>query len=185
MAQKTNFWTQIFGAMNGLLSFGGLSPSGGDVTSSVELQASDGRHFVDLTEDGVRKGWTTMNAPGAVQINAGEDLKKEEHGIFINAENGDVILRARNGKVRIEGLDIDIVATGAVGEGFLTASANQGIKIDSTNITLNGKQSLKLLSTGVLTLDGKMGMQILSPMINGASSATNNRKKPAEINKCQ
>jgi len=180
MAEKRNFWTQILGAMNGALSFGSLSPKG-DVTSSAELRGLDGRHFVDLSEDGLRRGWTTINAPGAIQINAGEELSKLEDGLFLNAENGDVILRARNGKVRIEGLDVDIVANGAVKEGFLTASANQGIKFDSNNITFNAKQALKLLSTGVLVLDGKMGMQILAPMCNGVSAATNNRKKPGQI----
>ena len=35
-----------------------------------------GRHFIDMTEDGVREGWTTMNSPGATQINAGEDSKQ-------------------------------------------------------------------------------------------------------------
>ena len=32
MAEKKNYWTQIIGAMNGFLSFGGLSPFK-DVTS--------------------------------------------------------------------------------------------------------------------------------------------------------
>jgi len=180
MASKRNFWTQIMSAMNGALSFGSLSPTG-DVTSSVELQGLDGRHFIDLTEDGVRKGWTTINAPGAIQLNSGEDLEKGQDGLFLNAENGDVILRARNGKVRIEGLDVEITASGAGTEGFCEILANQDLKITGKNITLNGKQSLKLMSTGVLTLDGKLGMQILSSMVNGASSATNSRKKPGQI----
>ena len=181
MAEKRNLWGQVLSAMNGSLSFGGLSPSGGDVTSSVELKALDGRHFIDLTEDGVRKGWTTMNAPGAVQINAGEDLKKDQNGLFLNTENGDVVLRARNGKVRIEGLDVEISATGTSREGFFIVGANEDVKVDAKNITLNGKNSLKLMSSGVLTLDGKLGMQILSSMCYGASSSSNSRKKPGQI----
>lgn len=186
MAKKTNPHAQEISAMTGSLKFGGIvgTAGGGDVTSAAELKGCDGRHFIELAKDGVRKGWTTMNAPGAFQINAGEDLKQSDHGIFINSENGDIIIRARNGKVRIEGLDVDISATGADKNGFLSVYANQGVKVDSNNITLNAKQALKLLSTGVLTLDGKFGMQILSPMINGASGATNNRQKPAQINKC-
>ena len=180
MAEKRNWWTQTISAMNGALSFGKLSPKG-DVTSSVDLQGLDGRHFVDLTEDGVRKGWTTMNAPGAVQINAGEDLKKEQDAVFMNAENGDVIIRARNGKVRIEGLDVEISATGTSGEGFVIVGANEDVKVDGKNITLNGKNCLKLMSTGVLVLDGKLGMQILSTMCYGASSSSDNRKKPGQI----
>ena len=34
-----------------------------------------------------------MNAPGATQINSGEDLSKGQNAVFINAENGDIILR--------------------------------------------------------------------------------------------
>ena len=45
MAEKRNFWTQVWSAMNGALIFGGLSPKG-DVTSSVELKGLDGRHFL-------------------------------------------------------------------------------------------------------------------------------------------
>ena len=93
MAEKRNFWTQVIGAMNGAISFGGISKDK-SVTSSIELKGLDGRHFVDLTEDGVREGWTTMNAPGATQINSGEDLSKGQNAIFINAENGDIILRS-------------------------------------------------------------------------------------------
>ena len=105
MAEKKNFWTQVIGAMNGSISFGGLTKDKA-VTSSVEIQGLDGRHFIDLTEDGVREGWTTVNAPGAVNINAGEDLSKGQNGIFLNSENGDIIIRARDGKVRIEGTDV-------------------------------------------------------------------------------
>ena len=81
MAEKRNFWTQVLSAMNGALSFGGLSPKG-DVTSSVELKGLDGRHF-DMTEDGERKGGTLISCPGAFQVNASEDLEKTQHGIFI------------------------------------------------------------------------------------------------------
>ena len=93
MAEKRNFWTQVIGAMNGAISFGGISKDK-SVTSSVELKGLDGRHFFDMTEDGVREGWTTMNSPGATQINSGEDLSKGQNAVFINAENG--ITKAKN-----------------------------------------------------------------------------------------
>jgi len=180
MAEKRNFWTQVMSAMNGALIFGGLSPKG-DVTSSVELKGIDGRHFLDMTEDGVRKGWTTINAPGAFQVNCGEDLDKKQDGVFINAENGDVILRARNGKIRIEGLDVEISAIGAGREGFAAIHANEDIKVTGKNITINPRNSLKLVTSGILTLEGRLGIQILGSMVNGASSATNARKKPGQI----
>jgi hypothetical protein len=38
-----------------------------------------------------------------------------------------------------------------------------------------------MITSGILVLDGKLGIQILSSMVNGASSATNSRKKPGQI----
>lgn len=175
MSKKENFWTQVISAMNGAMTFGGLSPSG-DVRSSIELQGADGRHFIDLSEDGVREGWTTINAPGAIQINAGEDLEKDQHGIFINTENGDIILRAKDGRIRIEGTDVEIVAS----NNFLV-NAVEAVKIDSKNITIDAVQSLKLLTTGALTIDGKLATQILSPIVHAITCATDPEKKPGEI----
>ena len=192
---KCNFWAQEIGTQNGVIKFGALSPKG-DVTSSVSVTGLDGRHFIALDEDGKRKGWTTMNSPGAFQINAGEDLlvvgegggegranKVEQNGIFINAENGDVTIRARNGKLRLEGLDVEICATGNAPEGVLWARANETLKLDSKNITVDGKQSVKIVSTGLLVLTGLLGTQILSPLVNGitAASAKNLIPKPGKF----
>ena len=182
-AQKSNYWTQEIGTQNGILKFGAMSPTG-DVTASVQIVGVDGRHFIAMEEDGGRRYWTTMNAPGAFQINAGEDLavnnpdsegrknKVNQNAIFINAENGDVTIRARNGKLRLEGLDIEMVATGNAPEGVLWARANETLKLDSKNITVDGKQSVKIVSTGLLVLTGLIGTQILSPLVNGVTAAS-------------
>ena len=182
-AKKSNFWAQEIGTQNGVIKFGALSPDG-DVTASVQIVGVDGRHFITMEEDGARRYWTTMNAPGAFQINAGEDLavnnpdaegrknKVNQNAIFINAENGDVTIRARNGKLRLEGLDIEMVATGNAPEGVLWARANETLKLDSKNITVDGKQSVKIVSTGLLVLTGLIGTQILSPLVNGVTAAS-------------
>ena len=183
MAEKNNFWAQEIGTQNGVIKFGAMSPTG-DVTASVQIVGVDGRHFITMEEDGKRRYWTTMNAPGAFQINAGEDLavnnpdaeirknKVNQNAIFINAENGDVTIRARNGKLRLEGLDIEMVATGNAPEGVLWARANETLKLDSKNIIVDGKQSVRIVSTGLLVLTGLLGTQILSPLVNGVTAAT-------------
>ena len=183
MAEESNFWAQEIGTQNGVIKFGAMSPTG-DVTASVQIVGVDGRHFITMEEDGARRYWTTMNAPGAFQINAGEDLavnnpdaegrknKVNQNAIFINAENGDVTIRARNGKLRLEGLDIEMVATGNAPEGVLWARANETLKLDSKNITVDGKQSVKIVSTGLLVLTGLIGTQILSPLVNGVTAAS-------------
>tara|TARA_Y100001970_G_C14158035_1_gene816764 strand:- start:1062 stop:1607 length:546 start_codon:yes stop_codon:yes gene_type:complete len=181
MSEKKNFWTQTLSAMNGKLSFGAISFFK-DVLSSVRLQALDGRHFLAMEEDGQRKGWTTINSPGATQINSGEDLTKEDDCIFVNAENGNIVIKARDGKVRIEGTDIELCATGNTPEGRFWLNANESIQMDSKNILIKSKQGMSIISTGSLTLDGRLGMQILAPIIHGATCATKPNKQPGEIN---
>ena len=187
---KCNYWAQEIGTQNGVIKFGALSPQG-DVTCSGQIVGLDGRHFINMDEDGKRKGWTTVNAPGAFQINAGEDLiqinegggegrknKVEQNGIFINAENGDVTIRARNGKLRLEGLDIEMVATGNSPEGVCWVKANETLKLDGKNITIDGKQSYKLISTGLLTIGGLLGTQIISPLVTGITAASMTKIMP-------
>lgn len=81
----------------------------------------------------------------------------------------------------LKSLDIELVATGSGDEGFLEVRANNSIKFDSNNFTVNAKEALKMLTRGLMTLDGKFGMQILSPIVNGRSCATDNDKKPGQI----
>ena len=183
VGDKKNFWAQEIGTQNGVLKFGALSPTG-DVTSSISLTALDARHFIAMDEDGKRKNWTTMNAPGAFQINAGEDLlqvsenpsggrenKVEQNCIFMNAENGDIVIKARNGKIRMEGLDIEMVATGNDPEGNFWIKSNETIKLDSKNITVDGALSVNLVSTGVVHVRSSL-MQITSGFVNGVTAAT-------------
>ena len=129
---------------------------------------------------------------GSIQCNAGEDLTKGQNGIFLNSENGDIIIRARDGKIRLQSTDIELNATGnkieggddgplTKTEGIVWIDANETIKLDAKKITVDGMVATKILSTGVLTLDGKLGMQILSPIIHGATCATNPAKKPGKI----
>ena len=181
MAEKKNWWTQVISTMNGMMTFGGINLDK-TVRSSIDLTGADGRHFIDLTENGQRKGWTTCNAPGAFQVNAGEDLKEDQNAVVFIAENGDIVISSERGRIRIEGVEVEITATGTSPQGNFKVLANENVDIQAQkNLSLNGKQSSKLLSTGLLTLNGKLGMQILSPICNGATAATNARKKPGQI----
>ena len=74
MSEKKNFWNQVISAMNGSITFGKISKKG-DVTSSVSIEARDGRHFMCFDEDGPRTRYTLMSAPGSTFIHSGEDLE--------------------------------------------------------------------------------------------------------------
>ena len=183
MSEKKNFWNQVWSAMNGAITFGKISPKG-DVTSSVHIQALDGRHFMSFDEDGPRTGYTIMNAPGSTFIHSGEDLEQQQEAIMILANNGDIHLKATNGKIKIEALDIELIANGNAPHGVLWANGYETLKLDSKNVTIDGKQSCKVMTTGLMSLRGSLGMQMLSPLIEGVSRALTKDKlpEPAQTN---
>ena len=182
--KKRNFGNQVFSAMNGAITFGKLSPKG-DVTSSVKIEALDGRHFMSFDEDGPRTGYTLMSAPGSTFIHSGEDLEKQQEAIMILAKNGDIHLKAANGKIKLEALDIELIANGNAPQGVIWANAYETLKLDSKNVTIDGKQSLKLMTSGLMTIRGGLGLQLISPLIEGVSCAMAKDKlpEPAEVNK--
>ena len=183
MSEKKNFWNQVWSAMNGAITFGKLSPEG-DVTSSVAIEARDGRHFMCFDEDGPRTGYTLMSAPGSTFIHSGEDLTQEQIGVMILSKNGDINIKATKGKIKLEALDIELVANGNSPQGVIWANANETLKLDSKNVTIDGKQSLKIMTSGLLTMRGGLGTQMLSPLIEGISRALTKDKlpEPAETN---
>ena len=171
--EKKNFWTWTQGAMNALMKFGGLSPKG-DVTSSWSVTGLDGRHFIVLDEDGQRTALTLMNSPGGTIIHTGEDVTKEEESFFLLAHNGDIHLKAANGKIRMEADSIEMVCNGTKpkGEGHFWLTANNDIEIKGTDILVESKSTLKLVSSGVAGLKGKP-IEIIGSLITGVSKATN------------
>ena len=184
MSEKKNFWNQVISAMNGSITFGKLSPEG-DVTSSVAIEARDGRHFMCFDEDGQRTGYTLMSAPGATFIETGDDLTQEQIGDMILSKNGDINIKATKGKIKLEALDIELIANGNAPQGVIWANAYETLKLDSKNVTIDGKQSCKVMTSGLLTMRGGLGTQMLSPLIEGVSAAISKLKlpEPAEVNK--
>ena len=166
MSEKKNYWTQAIGTQDALIQFGGVS-SEKDVTSSFKVRALDGRHFFTMDQDGQRKGWTTLVSPGATQVITGEDLVKGQNAIFVEAENGDIIIKATDGNIRFEGDKIDFVARDS-----FSVEAHNKIDINSNNVNIDARARMRIRANQFLSIDAPCGMQILSKIIQGVSAAT-------------
>ena len=68
---------------------------------------------------------------------------------------------------------------------MIWANAYETLKLDSKNVTIDGKQSCKVMTSGLMTIRGGLGTQMLSPLIEGVSAAMSKLKlpEPAEVNK--
>ena len=166
MSEKKNYWTQAIGTQDALIQFGGVS-SEKDVTSSFKVRALDGRHFFTMDQDGQRKGWTTLVSPGATQVITGEDLVKGQNAIFVEAENGDIIIKATDGNIRFEGDKIEFVARDS-----FSVEAHNKIDINSNNVNIDARARMRIRANQFLLIDAPCGMQILSKIIQGVSAAT-------------
>jgi uncharacterized protein (DUF2345 family) len=173
---KKNYTATRQGNDHGSISFGHVA-SDGAVTSDIQLQASDGRHSIILDKDGPRKGCTQITAPGRISIQSGEDRQEAEETLFINALNGNIAIIASNGKIRLQGTDIELIAVGeggSKGNIRLTASENIDIKADN-KVTIDAKAMYKLATPGTAEIVANSAMTIYSAVIRGVSDGVANR----------
>ena len=173
---KKNYTATRQGNDHGSISFGHVA-SDGAVTSDIQLQASDGRNSIILVKDGARKGCTQITAPGRISIQSGEDKQEAEDTLFINALNGNICIIASNGKIRLQGTDIELIAVGeggSKGNIRLTASENVDIKADN-KIVIDAKAMYKLATPGTAEIVANSAMTIYSAVIRGVSDGVANR----------
>ena len=155
---KKNYTAIRQGNDHGSISFGHVA-SDGAVTSDMQIQASDGRHSIILDKDGPRKGCTQITAPGRISIQSGEDRKEAEDTLFINALNGNIDIIASNGKIRLQGTDIELIAVGEGGsKGNITMDATENIKFESKKFLVNATVMYKLATAGTAEICANSAM---------------------------
>ena len=170
-AKKTYTANCIGSNDHGSVTLGHLHKPG-DVIADVLIQASDGRHSIVLDKDGPRKACTQITAPGRISILSGEDKKEAEDTLMICAKNGNIDIIARNGKIRIQATDIEMVAVGEGGsKGNITMNASENIKMDGKKVLVNAKTFLKLASPGNVEMAANSGMKIYASMIREITDA--------------
>lgn len=167
---KRNYTAIEYGNDHGAASFGKVHKKG-DVTSSVMLQAKDGRHRFYMDADGQRPGYTTLTSPGTTRIRSGMDLDAEQDGIVLIADNGDIDIIASNGKIRMVADDIELVAVGALDQGNIKLNASESIIFDSKKITSTAKNLLRLATPNTLEIVANGQMKMIASVIRGATNA--------------
>ena len=172
---KKNYTGLRFGNDHGSISFGSIA-SDGAVTSDVHIQASDGRHHIILDKDGSRKGSTQIIAPGRISIQSGQDRQEAEDTLFINALNGNIDIIASNGKIRLQGTDIELIARGSGGsKGNIRMKASENIELESKKFLVNATVMYKLATAGTAEICANSAMTIYSSCIRGVTDAVANR----------
>ena len=182
---KQNYTAIRYGNDHGSLSFGHIHKPG-DVTAGVKLQTSDGEHVFFMDKDGARKGWTTSVSPGNFQVKCGEKKEEAEDTMILNALNGNIIICASNGKIRLQATDIELIAVGEGGsKGNIRLDATENIstssksfKINAVNtLSFNSPSNMEIAANGVLTLYGSVIRGVTDACAVKPDKGGNNRKQ--------
>jgi len=166
---EQNYTAIRLGNDHGSISFGHIHKPG-DCTSDILLQATDGRHSICLDKNGPREGSTQITAPGRISIESGEDREEAEDTLFIHAFNGNINIIASNGKIRMQGTDIELVAVGEGGtKGNINITASENIKLSAEQIHMDGKSAFNMVTTGIMEIAANSCLKMYSSVIRGVS----------------
>ena len=168
---KQNYTAIKYGNNQGSIAFGQIHKQG-DVTSSVMLETPDGEHQLSLDLDGQRTGWTCSTSPGNFQVECGSANQEAEDSLVLNAKNGNIIIMATNGKIRLQGTDIELVAVGEGGaKGNIKMNATESIVTESKKFLVTAKSFYRIASpqTGEVVANGVL--KLYSSIIRGVSDA--------------
>ena len=187
---KQNYTAIRYGNDHGSISFGAIHKPG-DVTAGVKLQTHEGDHTFFMDKDGPRKGWTTSLSPGNFQVQCGERKEEAEDSMILNALNGNIIICASNGKIRLQATDIELIAVGEGGaKGNIRLDATENIstnsksfKINSVNsLSFNSPSNMEIAANGVLTLYGSV-IRGVTDACAVKDSKNGNKRKQKKFNR--
>ena len=172
---KINYTATGYGNDHGSLHFGRIDRDG-TVTAGVQLQCPDGRHQVSMDNDGPRKGYTTSTSPANFSVKCGLDktlVTEAQDTLSLNAENGNILITASNGKIRLQGTDIEIIAVGEGGaKGNIRIDATETINMVSKKCFNTSVVMFRISTVGIGEISANTVLNMYGSMIRGVTDAT-------------
>ena len=153
------------GTTQGELRFGDVHFDGTKLAALIRntnpSKATD--HFMAFGSSGKFNGSTWNQCPGAYQIICG-NTPVDGVSFVTYAKNGDMIIGAPNGRIRIFAKDIELISTGDSNEtGFVQIVANGGVRVNSranidieasSNINIAAERQVQVASPGNIKFRG-------------------------------
>ena len=189
MSKKENKHPYIIGTEHGNLSFGKVNTETNQISACMLQNGPDGgRHYIKMEETGNKeegtKGSTKIFCPGALTAIAGKDIVNYGEGddtprdipaIFYQAENGDIILSAPHGKIKLQAETIELIAEGSDNKkGIISLTSDEKVIIDSQIVDIQSKVSTKIFSEKTVDMIGRGLLNIYGGLCDFADRSTKN-----------
>ena len=194
MSKKENKHPYVAGTEHGYISFGEVNTYANEIEACKLQSGPDGgRHYITMQETGDKemgsKGSTSIVCPGTLTALTGKDIVNYPEGsdtprdipaIFYEAENGDIVLTAPRGKIKIAAEAIEIIAKGSDGRtGVVNINADDKILLDAQTIDLQSKVSTKIFSEKTVEVIGKGILNVYAGLADFADRST--KGKPSKV----
>ena len=174
MSERKNYNTIRYGNKDGELKFGHIHQDN-TLSAAMIRSGSESLHYItlDATGEDFRKNGTICRSKGAFQVKAGDSVKDGNPGVYIDAVNGDLVLRAPNGRVRIEGINVDINAQGTNDEqGVVNIEGSTKVLVKAPVINTNSVVSTRIFSENTVEVIGNAICNIYGGFVDIADGAT-------------
>ena len=193
MAEVQNSHTLQYGTEHGSIGIGVCNTYYNQIDACKISNGPDaGRHYIRLQETGSKedgsKGSTGIVCPGTLTALAGKDIVNYPEGsdkprdipaIFYEAENGDIVLTAPRGKIKIAAEAIELIAKGSDGRtGVININADDKIILDSQIVDIQSKVSTKIFSEKTVDMIGKGIMNVYGGLVDFADRTS--KGKPSK-----
>ena len=194
MSKKENKHPYVAGTEHGYISFGEVNTYDNEIEACKLQSGPDGgRHYITMQETGDKemgsKGSTSIVCPGTLTALTGKDIVNYPEGsdtprdipaIFYEAENGDIVLTAPRGKIKIAAEAIELIAKGSDGRtGVININADDKIILDSQIVDIQSKVSTKIFSEKTVDMIGKGIMNVYGGLVDFADRTT--KGKPSKF----
>ena len=152
----------------------------GDNTSAVALRnEQDGEHQLCLDIGPDRRSTTTSTSPGKFQVDCGkypwiQDRSEKEamESCLIHAHNGNIIIKASNGKIRMEATDIEMCTTGKGStKGNVNITASENFILKCKKLQTSSSVYTKLCSAGDFEYAANGVLSIFASLINNITDS--------------
>jgi hypothetical protein len=182
MNKKINECAIRYGNKDGELKFGHITDSE-EVDAFIVRSGTESNHYIEMCSTGNPhlKHGTICRSTGSFQIKAGDNVKSsgksktnENYAVYIEAVDGDIVLNAPRGRIKLAAQNIDLIANGFDGKnGNINASADEKIILNSKGtIDISAGVSAKLFSNDTVNVIGKAILNIYGGLIDAADGAT-------------
>ena len=190
MAKKENFHPYYIGTEHGRLSFGHVRDSNEISACMLQSGPDGGRHYIVMEETGSAeegtKGSTKSICPGTFTVKSGKDIVNYPDGkdeprnipaIWYEAENGDIIIKAPRGRIKLEAESIELTAKGFDGRtGNILLDADDKIALNAQIVDVKSRVSTKIFSESTVDMIGKGIMNIYGGLTDFADRTTKGSK---------